>query len=442
MPEDVIVKIEGLDITVSRPKIGIGLTVGRTVNTEFFKMLLARFDEWSKTYVLAILIDSTIPIDLSRNNVANLAKQNNCDYIFFIDSDVLIEEGHLERLLSHDKDVVSGVYYKKTPLYEPLPRKQVAENLYLHIEPEGNDIIEIDGTGLGCVLVKMSVFDKIPYPWFEFKYHNIHGKWDQLSEDLYFFQKLQNTGIKIYCDPIVQCSHIGTVTTPNLSKAYKNSRVLLSKEKDKIVAELSEFVGILPKDVYSRWQAPVELVAKEYKEFMSQDHHNPKDFYKTSKRYIFDLTWWHVYQKYKFDVDLVKSIKDDHPNAKKILDFGSGCGQNAIILAEAGYDVTMADYNGYTFDFAKFRSKKRGLNIKCCDIEKPIDDKFDIILAFNVLEHVPDKEFEKTVYLLKDLKQNGGKILTTISFGTQRGLYPMRYETSPEKVKMIETLNE
>ncbi len=441
MPEDVIVKIEGLDITVSRPKIGIGLTVGRTINTEFFKMLLARFDEWSKTYFIAILIDSIIPIDLSRNNIVNLAKQNNCDYIFFIDSDVLIEEGHLERLLSHDKDVVSGIYYKKTPLYDPLPRRQVAENLYVHIEPEGSDIIEIDGTGLGCVLVKMSVFDKIHYPWFEFKYHNVHGKWDQLSEDLYFFQKLQNVGTKIYCDPIVQCSHIGSVTTPNLSKAYKNSRVLFSKEKDKIVTELSEFVGILPKDVYSRWQTPTESVAKEYKEFMNQDHHSPKDFYKTSKHYIFDLTGWHI-NRYKFDVDLVRSIKEEYPNAKKILDFGSGCGQNAIMLAEAGYDISMVDYEGYTSEFAKFRAKKRGLNIKCYDIEKPIDDKFDIILAFDVLEHIPDIEFEKTIYLLKTLKQNGGKILTTVSFGTQGGIHPMHYETSPEKVKMIETLNE
>ena len=112
------------------------------------------------------------------------------------------------------------------------------------------------------------------------------------------------------------------------------------------------------------------------------------------------------------------------------------------MLAEAGYDVSMTDFEGYTSDFAKFRVKKRGLDIKFYDIELPINDKFDIILVFDVLEHVPDNEFEKTIYLLKTLKQNGGKILTTVSFGIQGGLRPMHYESSHEKIKLIETLNE
>lgn len=442
MSGDIIVNIEGLDIIIERPKIGIGLSIGGNVSAEFLKMLLERFEEWSLKYSISMLIDQVIPIDLSRNNIVNLAKKLNCNHIFFVDSDVLIERGHLDRLLSHNKDVVSGVYYKRRPFYEPLPRRKVAENLYVPIEPEGNDIIEIDGTGLGCLLVNMDIFDKIQYPWFEFKYNNVYGKWDQLSEDLCFCQKLQNIGTKIYCDPTVQCSHIGTIVSPDLSNIYKNFRASASKERDIVVTEISEFTGILPKDIYNKWQNAQELVAKEYKEFMSQDHHSPKDFYKVSKDYIFDLTIWHVKKRYSFDMNLPMSIRERYPNAKKILDFGSGCGQNAIILAESGYNVSMADYEGYTSEFAKFRAKKRGLNIKFYDIEKLIDDKFDIILAFDVLGHVPDNEFEKTVELLRSLKVDSGTILVTTSFGTQNGLYPMRYEESSEKLKLIEKLNE
>jgi ubiquinone/menaquinone biosynthesis C-methylase UbiE len=442
MSGDIIVKVEGLDVIINRPKIGIGLSIGGNVSAEFLKMLLERFVEWLRTYSISILIDPVIPIDLSRNNIVNLAIQNKCEHIFFIDSDVLIEEGHLDRLLSHNKAVVSGVYYKRAPFYEPLPRRKVAENLYVPIEPEGNEIIEIDGTGMGCLLVNMDVFDKIPYPWFEFKYNNVHGKWSQLSEDLYFCQKLQNIGIKIYCDPTVQCSHIGTTVSPNLSYSYKNFRASASKERDMVIKEVSEFTGLSPEYVYSKWQTAPESVAKEYKEFMSQDHHSIKDFYKISKNYIFDLTVWHTVQKYGFDTDLPISIRNKYPNAKKILDFGSGCGQNAIILAEAGYDVCMADYEGYTSAFAKFRTKKRGLNIRFYDIEKIIDDRFDIILVFDVLEHVPDGEFEETIELLRGLKADGGVILTATSFGTQGGLHPMHYEESPEKLKLIEKLNE
>lgn len=438
------IKTDGLNITIKeyKPKIGIGIPVGGYISPIFVEMLFARFAEWIQKYVVTIIIETVIPIDLARNKIVNSARRHNCDYIFFIDSDVLVEQGQLEKLLSNDKDIVSGIYYQKRPPYYQLPRKKVTENLYVPLELEGNELIEIDGTGMGCVLIKMNVFEKIHHPWFEFKYYKIDERWDQLSEDLYFCQKLQSTGIKIYCDPTIQCSHIGTIVYPTLSTVYKELRTYSMNETHKTVAELSEFTHISPENVYNKWYTSTELVAKEYNEFISQDHRNPKDFYKTNKNYIFELTRLHTEQKRSFDTNLVKSIKEKYPFAKKILDFGSGCGQNAINLAEAGYDVSIADYDGYTSRFAMFRTKKRGLDVKFYDIETPINDKFDIILAFDVLDHIPNNEFDKTIELLKSLKADGGKILANTNFGTQGGLYPMRYESSPEKIKLIEKLND
>jgi hypothetical protein len=343
-------------------------------------------------------------------------------------------------LVSHCKDVISGIYHMRKSPYFQLSRKRSSEVIYTALELEGNDIIEIDGTGAGCLLIKMDVFDKIHYPWFEFKYRQICGKWEHIGEDLYFFRKLQDVGIKIYCDPAIRCIH-EPIDMDTVQK-YKDFRIAILKEMDRTIQELSEFVGISQSDIHDKWGIATELVAKEYKEFMNQDHKDPKDFYKTNKNYIFDLTNWHMNLRRGFDMELFRSIKEIHPSAKKILDFGSGCGQNAIILAEAGYDVSMADYEGYTFDFAKFRAKKRGLNIKYYDIEKPINDKFDIILAFDVLEHIPDEEFEKTIELLRSLRVDSGKILTSVSFGTQGGIHPMHFNSTTEKLALIEKLNE
>lgn len=444
MSEEVVVSIEGMDIVAKNatPHIGIALSMGGNVNPEFLRMLLERLREWMQEYIISIMIDSTIPLDLSRNNVTESARKKNCDYLFFIDSDVFIEQGYLERLLSHNKDVISGIYHQKTPPYYPLPRRRVAENLYVPIEPEDDSIIEIDGTGMGCVLIKMDALENISYPWFEFKYYKIGEKWHQLSEDLYLCQKLQDKGIKIYCDPIVRCNHIGALVNQELSDIYKEYRISTDKERNMTVTELSSFTSMSHEDAYNKWRDATELVAREYKGYMNQDHHSPKDFYKTNKNYIFDLTSWHMNQRRSFDMSLAKSIKTDYPAAKKILDFGSGCGQNAIDIAKAGYDVAMADYEGFTSQFARFRAKQRGLNIKFYDIEKPINEKFDIILAFDILEHIPDNEFEKTVELLRSLRANRGRILTTTSFGSQGGLHPMHYESSPEKVQLIETLND
>lgn len=219
MTEDITVKIEEVKL-----KIGIGLPIGRDINPEFLKMLFARFNDWTQKYIITIFTDTTIPIDLSRNNIVNIAKQNNCDYLFFIDSDVLIEEGYLERLLSHDRDIITGIYYQKAFPYYASIKKWLHKNTYYHIEPNGDDIIEIDGTGMGCFLIKMTIFDQIPYPWFEFKYYKNNRKWDQFSEDLYFCQKLRTMGAKIYCDPIVQCQHIGIPISIELAQKYKYAR--------------------------------------------------------------------------------------------------------------------------------------------------------------------------------------------------------------------------
>jgi hypothetical protein len=435
MANDIIINKQGMNIVVSdtRLKIGLGLSMRGSISPEFLMMLLERLKEWQNKYIIIPIIDISIPIDYSRNKIVNSAKKANCDYLFFIDSDVIIEKGQLEKLLTCNKDVVTGVYYQRVLPYVPLPRKKVCNNLYLSIEPDGQDIVDVDGTGMGCVLVKMSVFEKFGFPWFEFQYHRDHGEWYQLSEDLNFCQKVQKVGIRIYCDPTVKCNHIGATITPSLSNMYKELRTSNAAERDKTVTELNEFTGLSTEDVYSKWVTITKLVGREYIQ-------SPKDFYKTNKNYVLDLTNQHMTKKRGNDNDIFKYIKDTYPTNKKILDFGCGCGQNAIMLAEAGYDVSVADFDGYTYDFAKFRTKKRGLNIKFYDIEMPTDDKFDVVLAFEVLDHIPDDKFVPTVELLKTLVANGGEVMASTNFGTQDGLYPMKYETSPEKEKLIQEL--
>jgi 2-polyprenyl-3-methyl-5-hydroxy-6-metoxy-1,4-benzoquinol methylase len=441
--KEMMIKIEELTTMPKVLKIGVGIPAGKVIDTEFTKILLERLKEWTKDYLIHVYLHTIIPLDRSRNEIVEYAKKDNCDYLFFIDSDIIIGEGQLNKLLSHNKDAISGVYYRKVIPYEPLPRKKVAKNLYRPIEFDGDEIFEIDGTGFGCFLLKMDIFDKIPYPWFEFKYICTNGKWGQPSEDLLFCQKLQDTGTKIYCDPSVQCPHIGISLDKEISRMHKAFRLDCFKETDKIALELSEFTGMSSEDIFEKWTIATELVAKEFNDYKKSSNSNfdHKEFYKNNKNYIFDLTGWHIGVRRGFDVELVRNIKKDYSLDKKILDFGSGCGQNAIQLAEAGYDVSILDYDGYTSQFARFRAKKRELNIKFYDIEKPIYEKFDLILAFDVLEHIPDSEFESTVKLLKSLKRNGGKILTSISFGTQGGIHPMHYEENSVKIELIETLN-
>lgn len=445
MTRDLVVNIDGMNISVNGHKklvICIGIPVGDNISPSFLRSILLRMEEWSQIFDIVPVIETSIPIDEARNNIVKVAANNQCDYIFFIDSDTLIQKGQLEQLLSHGKDAITGISYMRVFPYYTLIRQKIGHRLYSPIEPLQQDtgLIKIDGAGFGCFLIKMSAIEKIKYPWFRFHFYQYEDRWRHIGEDLFFCEQLQDAKIDIYCDTSVQCTHIGAEITADIADHHRDLRLSILNESKRSKDELSEFTGIPIEDIAHKCSIATELVANEYKQNIIELGKDPKTFYKENKNYIFDLINWHMQKRYMFNTNLIKKIANIHPSAKKILDFGSGCGQNAIVLANAGYEVAMTDYDGYTFDFAKFRTKKRGLNIKFYDIEKQIDDKFDIILAFDVLEHVPDDKFKETIDRLKNLKLDNGKILTTVSFGSQNGTHPMHYESSPEKIELLKQL--
>lgn len=444
MVKDLIVNIDGINVTVEgrrKIRVCIGIPVSGGISPSFFRAMLLRMEEWSQTFDIVPVIETAVPIDEARNRIAKAAIENECDYTFYIDSDTLIQQGQLEKLISWEKDAITGISYMRGVPYYSLLRKKVGRRLYNPMEPElsSKELINIDGAGFGCFLVKTAVFEKIEYPWFQFKYYKHQDRWRHIGEDLYFCELLKNVQIDIFCDPTVQCAHIGTDVTIDMAKKYKDIRLNILDEIVICKKELSEFTGLSSDDVTDKCYISKDLVVEEYKRDIIESGTDQVKFYRENKNYIFELISRHMQDRRIFDIELANNIKNKFPDAKKILDYGTGCGQNAIMLAEAGYDVAMADFEGYTYDFAKFRTKKRGLKIKCYDIEKPIDDKFDIILVFDVLEHVPDVQFRDVINRLKNMKHNGCKILTSIKFD-QNDI--MHHKSSPEKIELIKQLSE
>jgi glycosyltransferase involved in cell wall biosynthesis len=48
-------------------------------------------------------------IDTARNTAAQMAMEMNCDYLMFIDDDVMVPPDTLEKLLLADKDIIAGL---------------------------------------------------------------------------------------------------------------------------------------------------------------------------------------------------------------------------------------------------------------------------------------------------------------------------------------------
>jgi hypothetical protein len=68
----------------------------------------------------------------------------------------------------------------------------------------------VEGVGMGCLLMKTSILNKIPQPWFEFKF--VPETNDHLGEDFIFCQKIMEAGYQIKIDThlSMELRHLGT----------------------------------------------------------------------------------------------------------------------------------------------------------------------------------------------------------------------------------------
>jgi len=114
-------------------------------------------------------------------------------------------------------------------------------------------------------------------------------------------------------------------------------------------------------------------------------------FYTSMDFYLWDLTLWHATPSYAPYIAAVERMAALAPG-KRILDYGSGIGTASLLLARDGYQLTIADVPGVTFDYIQHRLRRRGIPFTAVPITRDIPrlpTKFDGIVCFDVLEHVP-----------------------------------------------------
>jgi len=134
----------------------------------------------------------------AREQAAKHFLESDCDYMLFLDSDMVPPADMLIKLIEHDKDIVSALAFRRVPNYEPCIFKD--DKFYLDY-PKG--LIEVAGVGMACTLIKREVFQNVPQPWFPPT---------EIGEDLSFCKRATDAGYKIYCDTELICGHVGSYT--------------------------------------------------------------------------------------------------------------------------------------------------------------------------------------------------------------------------------------
>lgn len=177
-----------------------------------YSLFVSSLVELVKTTTMAgidvhVIYDQSTILLSQRERLAKQALAMKSDYALWLDSDMMFPSTTAMRLMGHNKDVVCSNYMKRSVPLQTVayPEKGNWEE-WLPLEAD-QELQEVEGIGMGCVMMKTDVLRNIEPPFFNFEYYD--GDWH--GEDFYFQEKLRNAGHKILVDMNLsfQVRHVG-----------------------------------------------------------------------------------------------------------------------------------------------------------------------------------------------------------------------------------------
>lgn len=189
-----------------KKNILVAVPTNNNITTDTFKSIAnLRVPD---NYTLRVEYFYGYKIDQVRNLIADWGKKY--DYTLCIDSDIVVPEDALIRLLAADKDIVGGIYSQRLPdrkleVYYITDSGGFNNIPYWHIKDKS--LVEVGAIGFGCVLIKKRVFDTIPYP--HFVYLDALDHKNTISEDIYFCKKARDYGFSTWALADLVLPHIG-----------------------------------------------------------------------------------------------------------------------------------------------------------------------------------------------------------------------------------------
>jgi hypothetical protein len=183
--------------------IGIPLTFPMVPSGFFYSFAHM---EKPKEYIL-IHADNG-PIDTLRNDLVEEALVIGASHIIMMDTDMDYHPQTIPQLLSHKLPVVGALTFRRYPPFDPIMLRGKLGDYESIDEWKEGELMEVDATGAGCLLFDMSVFRKMPKPWFKFR-HIKTG--EGIGEDIGFCSDLKEAGYKIFVDTTVPSGHLTTL---------------------------------------------------------------------------------------------------------------------------------------------------------------------------------------------------------------------------------------
>lgn len=214
-------------VMIAIPTIN-GMVTAAIANLAAMAGSLSREERHPFVYELA-MPQGFRPVEYARNVCADVFMEECTDpddRLCFIDADMNPPQDWF-RLFLHDREAVSGLAFgwgkpfdHMKPGVLTVAYRQSLPDKYISLPITSWQPFEADGVGAACLVLKRSLLARVreanplpdnegAYPFFRTIYHP-NGKLE-MGEDLYFFQKANELGVKVLIDPRVRFGHMKTV---------------------------------------------------------------------------------------------------------------------------------------------------------------------------------------------------------------------------------------
>lgn len=201
----------------------IGVPCHAQVEASFAQSLcnLVEYMTRKKYHVVVQFFEGTL-VATARQRICEIAIKTKQDYLFFIDSDMVVQPDVIERLIRDDEDIVSTMFFKRIYPYTPcfyteIELKDDSALLYTPNDWDAQGGLYLcHGTGLAATLIKGKVLRALDGE------RMFESEIKDIGEDLAFCLNARAKGFKVWVDTRIEAGHIGkTVIT---SKQFKEAK--------------------------------------------------------------------------------------------------------------------------------------------------------------------------------------------------------------------------
>ncbi len=197
-----------------------------------------------------------------------------------------------------------------------------------------------------------------------------------------------------------------------------------------VVADLVDFTALPETIVVAMLRRRLESHRVEWHLFPRRAR-SEHWFYRASRAYLFANA---IHDSRELAAELALLV----PPGGRVLDFGGGTGNLTLCLAARAIDVDYLELSALQKEFVRYRVHKHGLSERVTVLDDWIPLRsahYDLLCAFDVLEHLPNLDEELAGRLLPSLKADA--VIAELSPFVTNLSNPMHFEDAYDLRRML-----